>query len=91
MEEYFVYILLSRRDLGLYVGCTTDITKRLQVHDSGFVSSTKNRRPLVIIHVERFVNKADAFSRERFLKSLWSGRLKRKIKERYLAKMKEGL
>jgi putative endonuclease len=91
MEEYFVYILLSRRDLGLYVGCTTDITKRLRAHDSGFVSSTKNRRPLVIIHVERFVNKADVFSRERFLKSLWSGRLKRKIKERYLAKMKEGL
>ncbi len=81
---YTVYILYSEKDHKLYVGCTNDVEKRLVRHNSGFVKATKNRRPLIIIHQENH-NKTDAFQRERFLKSLWGSREKKKILKIYLA------
>ena len=76
---YFVYILYSNKDKKLYVGCSEDLEKRFKHHNSGAVSATKNRRPLELIHSEKFEEKAEAFNRERFLKSLWGARFKRKI------------
>lgn len=80
---YYVYILTSKIDLNLYVGCTHDIEKRLKSHNAGLVSSTKSRRPLDLLHTESFSEKADAFQRERFLKSLWSARFKKKLRQKY--------
>jgi putative endonuclease len=85
--SYFVYILLSKKDDKLYVGCTDNPARRIKDHNYGRVDATKNRRPLVMIHVEKFKNKADAFNRERFLKTLWSARFKRKILEEYKQSM----
>jgi len=84
---YFVYILLSKKDDGLYVGCTANIEKRIKVHNYGGVSATKNRRPLIVIHKEFFSNKSLAFNRERFLKSLWGAREKKKILRTYINKI----
>jgi len=84
MIVWHVYILYSERDGNLYVGCTKDIAERLKSHNAGKVLSTKNRRPLALMHDEEFESKADAFNRERFLKSLWSGRFKKKILNKYL-------
>jgi putative endonuclease len=81
---WFVYILYSQKDGNLYVGCTQDLNERLERHNSGIVMCTKNRRPLELIYSENFENKTEAFNRERFLKSLWAGRFKKKIKEKYL-------
>lgn len=78
-----VYILYSLRDEGLYVGCTMSLEKRLKEHNVGRVLSTKNRRPLELIHKEELSDKGKAFNRERFLKSLWSGRFKKKLKKEY--------
>lgn len=83
---YTVYILLSKKDRSLYVGCTKEITKRLESHNKGFVTATKHRIPYVAIYTELYENKADAFQRERFLKSLWSARFKKKLKDTYLLK-----
>jgi putative endonuclease len=85
--HYFVYILLSTKDSGLYVGCTKNIQKRIQAHNSGKVLSTRSRRPLVVIHQEKYLDKSDAFQRERFLKTLWSAREKKKILKKYLDKI----
>lgn len=82
--KWFVYILHSMKDHGLYVGCTNNTEERLKDHNAGKVLSTRNRRPLVCIHVEEYTDKAEAFNRERFLKSLWGGRFKRKILNNYL-------
>lgn len=38
-------------------------------HARGEIKSTKNRRPLKLIHYEYFINKNDAKAREVFLKS----------------------
>jgi putative endonuclease len=77
--SYFVYILLSNKDNKLYVGCTHDVNQRLIDHNTGKVNATKLRRPLIVIHTEEYQNKGEAFNRERFLKSLWSARFKKKI------------
>lgn len=81
---YFVYILYSEKDDNLYVGCTSDIDERLKRHNSGQVTATRYRTPLVCIYTEKFDSKDDAFNRERFLKTLWSARFKNKIKKTYL-------
>ena len=81
---YLVYILYSEKDNNLYVGCTSDLDERIKRHNSGQVLATKDRQPLVCIHSESYELKADAFNRERFLKSLWSARFKNKLKKNYL-------
>ncbi len=81
---YIVYILISLKDKKLYVGCTSNLNNRLKRHQDGHVPATQNRLPVELIHSEKFESKVQAFSRERFLKSLWAGRFKRKLKVDYL-------
>jgi putative endonuclease len=66
---YFVYILYSHKDKNLYVGCTSNIDKRIKKHNLGSVLATKHRRPLELIYSQKFKDKALAFNRERFLKT----------------------
>lgn len=68
-EKYYVYILQSLKDFGLYIGFTRDLRKRLSQHAKGQVISTRLRRPFKLIHYEFFINGIDAKSRERYLKS----------------------
>ena len=81
---FYVYILYSLKDKKLYVGCTNNLIKRFERHKNGHVLATKYRRPLELIHSEIFKNKTEAFQRERFLKSLWGAREKKKILTRYV-------
>ena len=82
--SYTVYILYSKKDKKLYVGCTSNIESRIKRHNNGHVEATRHRRPLELIHEEKFENTTEAFSRERFLKSLWGAREKKKILKKYL-------
>ena len=68
-EKFYVYVLYSLKDHGLYIGFTTNLKKRLTTHSKGQSVATKNRTPLKLIHYEYFVDKADAKAREVFLKS----------------------
>ena len=68
-SKYYVYLLFSIKDHKFYVGFTTDLKKRMDEHTQGYVTSTKNRLPLKLIHYEYFINREDAIARERFLKS----------------------
>ncbi|RJP47076.1 MAG: GIY-YIG nuclease family protein [Armatimonadetes bacterium] len=68
-SKFYVYILQSLRDKGLYIGYTTDLKKRLVQHANGRVVSTKLRLPFKLIHYEYFVNSKDAKAREEYLKS----------------------
>jgi len=83
---FYLYILYSKKDKKLYVGHTNDLRKRFKLHDLGKVPSTKNRRPLVLIHKESYKTRKKARKRELFLKSLWGGREKKKILGNYLKK-----
>lgn len=66
---YYVYLLLSEKDKGFYIGYTTDIEARIKRHNDGEVVSTKHRRPLKLIYYEAYVTEKDAKGREIFLKS----------------------
>jgi len=73
---YYVYILLlNNKDL--YKGSTSDLRVRLRDHQNGKVESTRNFRPLKLVHYEGFVMKSDAERRERFLKTTEGRRLLR--------------
>lgn len=81
---YFVYILYSKKDKRLYVGQTNNLEKRLERHNNGDVRATKTRVPLVLIWSETCPTRDSAQKREKFLKSLWGSREKRKILRQYL-------
>jgi len=67
--KYHVYILVSLRDGGFYIGFTTDLKHRLLKHEKGEVTSTKFRTPFKLIYYESFLDREDALAREEFLKS----------------------
>ena len=68
-NKYYIYVLFSLKDHKFYIGFTTNLKNRLIEHANGLVVSTRNRRPLKLIHYEYFIDKPDAKSREVFLKS----------------------
>lgn len=67
--SYFVYVLLSLNDHKFYIGYSQNLKQRISQHKNGEVKSTKNRRPLKLIHYNYFINEEDAKAREVFLKS----------------------
>ena len=78
---YYVYVLKSLKDKGLYVGRTENLKERFLYHNKGKVKSTKNRKPLKLIYYEASNNIKDATHREQYLKSAWGKRyLKHRLK-----------
>lgn len=71
---YYVYILLSFKDLQFYTGYSANLNKRLMEHQKGKVKSTKNRRPLELAYYEACRNREDAIHREKYLKTSWGKR-----------------
>ena len=70
---HFVYVLYSLKDHKLYKGSTSNIQQRLLKHNSGGSKSTAHRKPFVIVHIEKFENKADALKRENYIKTIEGG------------------
>lgn len=68
-DKFYIYILYSHRDKGLYIGFTNNLKRRLTQHANGQVKSTHLRTPFRLIHYEYFINKHDAKAREKFLKN----------------------
>lgn len=64
----YVYVLISLIDHRLYVGTTSDLKKRVERHNSGYVQATKNRTPFKILHYEAYSELSDAKRREKYLK-----------------------
>ncbi|MFA5004573.1 MAG: GIY-YIG nuclease family protein [Candidatus Omnitrophota bacterium] len=75
----YTYVIRSRKDNKFYTGTTGDLRKRFIEHNEGRVTSTKNRCPFELIYYEGCINKEDAFTRERYLKT---GMGKRYLKNR---------
>ena len=66
---FCVYVLLSSKDGDFYIGYTTDLPRRLDEHNQGRNTSTAPRRPLMLIHAEYYLAKADAERRDLYLKT----------------------
>jgi putative endonuclease len=70
----YVYVLQSISDRQFYTGCTKDLKARVILHNSGKVTSTKQRCPFDLIYYEYCVDPQDAYRRERYLKSTYGKR-----------------
>jgi putative endonuclease len=67
----YVYVLQSKVDRDLYIGCTKDIKERFKLHNAKKVASTKKRAPFVLIYYEAYINEKDAYVREQYMKTQW--------------------
>ncbi len=65
---YFVYILQSEGDKGLYVGSTENVKQRVDEHNSGKAKYSRSKRPYALKWFCAFPNKKQALAFERYLK-----------------------
>jgi putative endonuclease len=66
---FYVYVLHSVKDKGLYIGYSGNLRKRLFEHKAGTAFATSYRGPWKLIYYEAYVEAVDATRREVFLKS----------------------
>lgn len=66
---FYVYVLYSVKDCGLYIGFTSDLRARYAEHGEGLSRATAHRRPWMLAYYEAYHCREDAEGRERFLKS----------------------
>jgi putative endonuclease len=66
---YYLYVLQSESDKGLYIGFSTDLRRRFIQHQAGESRATAYRGPWRLIYYEAYSEEADARGREEFLKS----------------------
>ena len=76
---YSVYVLKSLKDGRTYVGCSRNLKNRIKEHNSSEVQSTKGKTPFILWYKEEFINKYEAFKREKHFKTSWGRRQLRKI------------
>lgn len=87
VNMFFVYLLECQNDKSWYIGATSDLKRRLIEHRSGKGGkTTKNKNSWKLIYFEGYVNKNDAFGREKFLKSGSGRRYLKKQLNNYLIK-----
>lgn len=69
--EYFVYIL-ECADKTYYCGYTTDLEKRVLVHNTSKRGAkyTLQRRPVILKYYEKFLTLSEALKREYQIKTL---------------------
>ena len=85
---YFVYILKSLKYGKLYTGYTNDLKRRFFEHNRGLIKITKWRRPFKLIFYEAFLNQQDATAREKYFKSLYGSKERKRIVKEFLGKNK---
>ncbi len=69
MDMYYTYVLKSKFDQKLYIGCTKDLKKRYEIHNKGLVDATKNRIPLKLVYYEACISRIKAYDREKYFKT----------------------
>jgi len=66
---FYVYIIQSQMDQGLYKGMTSNLEDRLKQHNAGKTKTTKAFRPWKLIYFEEFKDRNQARAREKYFKS----------------------
>ncbi len=69
MQKWYVYILQSLKDNGIYIGISKEPEKRLKQHNKGKTISTRSRIPFVMLYQEEFNSAGEARKREKYYKS----------------------
>jgi putative endonuclease len=66
---FYVYVLHSGSDHGLYIGYSRNLWARLRTHRAGANFATAHRGPWRLVYYEAYFNEVDARGRERYPKS----------------------
>lgn len=82
---FYTYVLRSKKDGRSYTGTTANLRKRLSEHNEQKVLSTKDRGLFELIYFEACLDRHDAFSRERYLKTGMGKRYIRNRIKRFLS------
>ena len=81
--SFYVYMLRSKGIKKItYVGYTNNLSKRINLHNSGKGAKFTRGRKWVLIYKEKYKSKNEAISREYYIKNNRS--LRKKIKDKYL-------
>ena len=81
--SFYVYMLKSKSIKPItYVGYTSDLKKRIVLHNSGKGAKFTRGRKWVLIYKEKFKSKNEAISREYYIKKNRS--IRNKLKNEYL-------
>jgi putative endonuclease len=81
--SYCVYMLKSLEEKTVtYVGYTSDIEKRIKLHNLGKGAKFTRGRTWKLIYKEKFNSKKEAISREYYIKK--NRLLRNKIKNKYI-------
>ena len=68
-QEYWVYILASKRNGTLYIGVTNNLARRVWEHKQGLVEGfTRKYGVHLLVHSECFTSPRDAIQAEKRLK-----------------------
>ena len=73
---FFVYLLKSVKDGSFYIGQAGDVKERIRRHNSGYVQTTKNRAPWMLLGSEQYSTREMARWREYELKQSYSKKKK---------------
>lgn len=82
MEEPFVvYILKGTKSR--YIGCTSDIERRLNEHNSNITFFTRNKGPWKLEWISRKMNRSEALKLEKLLKKQKGGTGEKRVRFEY--------
>jgi len=65
---HYVYILKCN-DEGFYIGCASNLKKRIEQHKKGDILATDKRRPIELYCYFAFKDKYTAYNFEKYLKT----------------------
>ncbi len=69
MDNYYVYLLASKRNGTLYIGVTNDLVRRVYEHKNDIVEGfTKKYGIHLLVYYEQYDNVESAIQRERQMK-----------------------
>ena len=81
--SYYVYMLKSIEKKSVtYVGYTSDLKKRIILHNKGLGAKFTRGRKWRLIYKEKYVSKNKAISREYYIKK--NRKLRNQIKNRFI-------
>jgi putative endonuclease len=66
---YYTYAIESTKQNYIYVGITNNTERRIDEHNKGYNKTTKPYTPFKTILIEKYENRLQARTREKFLKS----------------------
>ncbi|MFA6407832.1 MAG: GIY-YIG nuclease family protein [Candidatus Paceibacterota bacterium] len=78
--KFFVYFLKSLKNNDIYIGSTSNIDRRVALHNAGRVKSTKGYCPWQLLEYKEYPSRSESMKAELFYKT---GQQKEILRKKY--------